>query len=1318
MKHRFLILIIWLLASVGAGATDEYSFRSYMSADGLSDNSVLCGMRDRYGFMWFGTTNGLNCFDGTTNTVYRDFSFSGSGLYGSDVVYSLLELGDNIYVGGNAGIKVLNRVDGTFRTFAVATRFGVVVSSLVHHLFCARNGLVWICTLGQGVFVYNPAAQTLVQNSLHGGFASSATQTADGMVCIAMLDGSVAAFSPDGNYITSYPIPQYKNEKNNITIKAQGNNLWLGTDAGLYFIDRSTRQVSAFSTPLPGGAISAMLVRGPHSLLLGTKRGVFGFDTSTHAYSRVDGPGGVQGLTDQTVNDLLIDRDGTLWVLTNMGGVNYMPRQEAKFRRQSLPADPAFGKLYVYAFAPVGNGDAWVGSTNGLYYYNHATGTTTPYRGGMIQSTVRTLLLDGRRLWVGTALEGLKIIDLPTGEVKSYIYSENKPYTIPCNEIRHIYKTSNGTVYLATSWSLCRFDMRTERFYSFAHFPTMTDFVDLVEDRKGQLWVATNGYGIYRMDIRTSASRFYSFDHRNPHSLPSNAITALACDRRGRLFVGTKDGGLCVYNPDINGFDRVPGVDDNVNAVCTDRQGNVWVATEKRLIKILHGDVGSLVHVNSPADMWRGNLMPRASALTADGNILIGSANGFYSFRPSTIKDAVAAPVYITSISFPYATNSKDELKSLGLDRALYINNNVRLPYRDNSFTIHFASPRFSSAQSVRYDYMLCGVDKQWAHSTGYSEATYANVEPGKYEFLLREAGTEGPVSRLVITVLPPWWRTPWAYLLYILAAATLCWLAYRRAKRMIRRRYDKHLERFRVEQEKKMFESKINFFVNLVHEIRTPLSLIVLPLERLAKSTKGSADYKYITVIRQNMNYLLSITNQLLDFQKVEDGKYQIHKQNTSMREVVTAAYERFASYCEIEHKQLHLELPEGDVTTAVDRSAVNKIVMNLMSNALKYARTTITIGMRPTADGGVSIYVMDDGKGVPDSEKPHVFDSFYQVSGDNVARMIGSGIGLAFSRTLATAHGGDMAVTDAPGGGSCFTLTLPVTLIDESDASPDTNAQMVIPADLNVEANPATKSFTVLLVEDNAQLLEMTADVMHDWYRVLRARNGAEALNVMKHEEVDIVVSDVMMPVMDGTTLCSKIKGDMELSHIPVVLLTAKTTVEAKVEGLRSGADAYIEKPFSIDQLHLQIENLFRLRQQFHKRMGAAEGGVVEPTAASDFGINQQNMAFLQKVQDLFDANMADPNFSIDGLASDVNMSRSSFYRKLKSLTGMTPVDYMKSQRMKRAARLLIEGLSVSDVAQQTGIASASYFTKCFKQAYGVLPKDYVAKKLSGEE
>lgn len=439
-----------------------------------------------------------------------------------------------------------------------------------------------------------------------------------------------------------------------------------------------------------------------------------------------------------------------------------------------------------------------------------------------------------------------------------------------------------------------------------------------------------------------------------------------------------------------------------------------------------------------------------------------------------------------------------------------------------------------------------------------------------------------------------------------------------------------------------------------------------------------------------------------------MENGGVQLSLKKCDINQLVSDVHSQFTSPAELKGISVMLDLPEGEIFASVDREKVCKIIVNLIGNAVKYAQSRIDIKL-VSSDEGFRVSVSDDGPGIPDVEKRKVFEAFYQVK-DGKSGAVGTGIGLAFSKSLAEAHHGTLSLEDSVYGGSSFVLTLPW-----GEEAVSEEPEVVIPdgreaADEEQGTELSGSKFTILLVEDNVDLLNLTRESLSTWFKVLKAQNGRQALEVLANETVDVIVSDVMMPEMNGLELTAKVKSDIEYSHIPVILLTAKTTLEAKVEGFECGADVYIEKPFSIRQLRKQIENLLKLRQAFHKMMAELSGGNgAAPISPVEYSVSQKDCELMAKVRAAVEAQLSDENFSVDTLAESLNMSRSNFYRKIKALAGMPPNDYLKTIRLNKAAELLKSGVRITEVCEKIGFSSSSYFAKCFKIQFGVLPKDY---------
>lgn len=536
---------------------------------------------------------------------------------------------------------------------------------------------------------------------------------------------------------------------------------------------------------------------------------------------------------------------------------------------------------------------------------------------------------------------------------------------------------------------------------------------------------------------------------------------------------------------------------------------------------------------------------------------------------------------------------------------------------------------------------------------------------------------------------------------------------------RRLHRDYQRRMDTLCVEKEHETFEAKMRFFVNLVHEIRTPLTLISIPLEQMAESAengtiKGEENKRHIASMQRNVNYLLGIINQLLDFRKAQDGKeVRLATSCHDVKSRLTEICRRFEHPMDTIGKHISLIMPQQEVMAVFDVDKTDRVIMNLIGNAVKYSRSRVDVTLAEPKDGTVRILVADDGPGIAPHEREHIFDTYYQIGNDNLAASLGTGLGLTYAKLIACAHGGDITVDNNEYGGATFTLTFPAKYVSGDGHSVSAGAAAQAAAPLH------SREISVLLVDDNRELLATVSDALRKSYTVYTAANAAEAIEMLElKDNIDVIISDFMMPGMSGAELCRKVKDDQRFGHIPFIILTAKTDTEAKVEGMACGADVYIEKPFAIRQLTLQIANIINTREQNMARVAsAATGSAVTgvPLAADDDepSLNRVDAEFLKTLDDYIRDNISEEEFSIDVMAKQMNMSRSSFYRKLKSVTSMTPVDYLKNYRLDYSAQLLLDGVRVTEVAAMSGFTSSSYFAKCFNAKFGMRPKEYVASK-----
>lgn len=1327
-EMKLVKILICLLAFVlePLSAFTHFSFKKYQVEDGLSHNTVWCGLQDKYGFIWLGTSDGLNRYDGRGNKVYRNVLSENFSLENS-FIETLLEVGEQLWIGTNSGIYIYDYITDRFSKFDKTTEFGVLISSEVKKIAKAKDGRLWIATLGQGFFVYNPSNGQLTQNSMFASFLWDICIGDDGNIYMASLQEGLLCLDEKGRLLHTYKVAvgdDVAADAHKINcVECIDGEIWLGADVNrLYRLDRQQERLEVFFSDTNMGAVRCLLKDEENKLLVGTDNGLYVFDRTAKTFQRADDPFSTRTLSDLTINAMMWDAEGALWVMTNLGGVNYMPKETKSFGFYSpatLPGFSTIGKV-VGPFCENAEGNIWIGTRNGLCFFDTRTEELSEYYIGgdrNLKPDVRALMLDGDNLWIGTYGEGLYVLGLKSGKVKKYTHSRGVPNTICSNDVQCIYKDHKGNILIGTSWGLCQYAPESDDFLIIATIGSMTSVTDITEDMYNNIWFATANSGVFRFETETQRWKHFVHNRKDTTTITSNSVICLFEDMKGTMWFGTNGGGLCSFNTkedNFINFDPHNTILPNnvIYSIEQDQVGSFWISSNIGLIRINPTSKGNYRRFTVNDGLQGNQFTVQASLKATDGKFYFGGINGFNVFSPGQFKDNTwLPPVYITDISFPSVRDGREVKQLLHLKNPLYMADQIELPFKYNSFTLRMVALSYEDPAKNRYSYMLKGVDKEWVTTPeGVNSVSYTNLSPGEYEFLVRGSNNDDKWSKrattLKIVITPPWWLSMVAYLVYAVLLLLAVFLVGWRWNRYVKKKYRRRMNDYRANQEKEVYKSKINFFVNLVHEIRTPLTLIRLPLEKMMETDREGKDKEYLAMMDKNVGYLLSVTNQLLDFQKMESGALQLSKKECLVNELVEDIYIQFTGVAALKGFELNRVLPEEHLFALIDKEKISKILVNLTGNALKYARTKIVLTLSAD-EKTVDITVSNDGDRIPDEEKEKIFEAFYQLPGDKKA-VAGTGIGLAFAKSLAEAHHGGLRVEDAAEGGAAFVLSLPLEKVEAVAA--DAAEEPVQAAEENGQeerqvTEPSEQEYTVLLVEDNVDLLNVTQASLSEWYRVLTAGNGREALDVLAAENVDIIVSDVMMPEMDGLELCNKVKTTIDYSHIPMILLTAKTTLEAKLEGMECGADAYIEKPFLVKQLRMQIENLFKLRQNFYKLMS----GEKDPDDMEAL-MTRRDYEFLTKVKEAVADQLADENLSIEIIAEQVNMSRSNFYRKVKALTGISPNDYLKMARLQRAAELIREGLPISEVAERVGFTSSSYFAKCFKTQFGVLPKDYM--------
>ena len=694
-----------------------------------------------------------------------------------------------------------------------------------------------------------------------------------------------------------------------------------------------------------------------------------------------------------------------------------------------------------------------------------------------------------------------------------------------------------------------------------------------------------------------------------------------------------------------------------------------------------------------------------------DGTIYFGCIEGLISFNPETLlgrKTDYVPPIYITDFSL------LDEKVAVGgrnspLRKSIICSDSIRLKHDQNSLSLQIAALSYREPQTSRLLYKLEGFDDQWRQCTpGSATITYSKIPYGKYSFRVRlPAGSDhaGPEAekRLFIEVSPPFYLSAAAYVVYgLLALGALVLIRIYYTRRNVRRQ-QQHIQAFEREKERELYNAKISFFTNIAHEIRTPLTLIKGPLENiLGRQMTDRSMAEDLIVMDRNTNRLLDLTNQLLDFQKIEKERLSLNLTRQNVTDIVEETFYRFSS-AKQQHKTFELDPGEGAIHAQVDREAFTKILSNLMNNALKYSETMIRVGLSVAGDA-FRVTVTNDGEVVPPEMREAIFAPFFRHT--RKEESTGTGIGLALSRSLAELHHGTLAM-EADTELNVFVLTVPLCR-QEAEAVVETVSAEDAESISDERGDPGWEAYSVLVVEDNPEMCAFIRRQVSESYSVLTAGNGVEALELLEKNYVNVIISDIMMPKMDGIEFCRQVKTDLRYSHIPLILLSAKTNLRSKISGMDAGADAYVEKPFSSDYLLSVIANLIKSRQMLSEAFSKNPLVLANTVATSSVDTD-----FIVRLQEIIQANLSDPEFKINDIAEMVHMSRASFYRKIKGVLNMTPNDYLRLERLKTAARLLRDKrYHINEVCYMVGFSSTSYFAKCFQKQFGVLPKKYASE------
>lgn len=1332
---RFFILLVFISHCFKA-IPIEMNFKFYKSEDGLSSNTVHAVLQDSKGFMWFGTENGLNRFDGYKFTIYNNTPRDNNSLI-NNYVYTLIEdQKEVLWIGTERGVSLYDLNNKIFDSFLLKTENGTQITGRVQRII-NTNDSVWLTSATQGIFVCKDDNLTLypfnefIVDTTRSIWVNTIYKDKENTIWASVdnTEHQIYRFDKKTNeFVPAFPymsINEQRELRSYSMLEDSYGTLWFGTwSSGLIAVNKKKGVIKNRYLNEPEVdqiiQIHSITEYDSNTLLIGSNDGLTSFKLSPTQGNKLDQHFIEPKLSNRFVYPIYKDIEGGLWIGTYYGGINYASPNRNYFTEFShIKYENSITGNVVSCFSEDEQGNLWIGTEDGgLNKLNLRTGDFTFYNNlesssNFSSKNIHALSVIHNQLWVGTYSGGLYIMDLQTSKVKHYHYERNKNNTLDSNSIYSIFNDSEGNIWIGTTSGINQYNPESDDFTRILY---LNEFVIDINQTGNYIWFATINNGLHRYNNKTGEWKHYKYDSSDTTSLISNHVNTLRVDSKQQLWIGTNQG-LCRYSPEDDNF-----IDEEVKFpskyICKifEDNGSLWISTLKGLIWYNSSTKQFLQYTQS--DGLLSDLFTMNSGLkSSDGIIYLGTSKGFNAFHPRQLAiNEYNPPIEITEFQLFNKVSNIDDF--ITIDKSGQPK--LTLNHNNNSFSFEFTALSYFAPKKNKYLFKLEGFDKEWNEVDNNRKATYTNISPGEYLFRIRASNNDGVWSEndytLRMTIMPPFWWNTWSIILYVLVIISgLIYLFYWLRKKDIKKNEERIIS-INKEREKEIYKSQIEFFTNVSHEIRTPLSLIIAPLEQAIENSDGMSDSTKdnLNIMRSNTTRLLTLVNQLLDFSKVEKGGIQVNMSNQHIHTILTSVYKRFEPL--IKHNKIKFEYISDDIQleTLTDYENLTKAISNLLSNAIKYTKNYIALIFEANySDKFYKISVKDNGHGLPVDEEQNIFNPFYQVAGQNKS---GTGLGLFLVKSIVQALGGKIEVDNKTGVGLSISMVLPKkSKSSQSETSTDNTLQTIFTheepvEDIN-ETTPCSDSDeekqTLLLVEDDEELLNFIRKQLEDDYIIFTAHDGEEGLNVLKKEEVDLIITDLMMPKMDGTSFCRIVKNNFMWNHIPVIMLTAKTAILTKVEAFEIGADAFLEKPFNIQYLETRVRNLLESRKLLFQKYTQTPFSTLKSIAG-----NEADEKFLIDLNNVIENNLENSDFSINDLATEMGISSSGLFSKIKKISGVTPNKLIQSMRLKKAAELLSEGkYRVNEICYIVGFNNPSYFSKCFQKQFGKLPKDYIS-------
>lgn len=1354
MNRALFILLIWTLSLVSVRAIECYSFKHINMEMGLSNNQVNSIYRDNYGFVWFATSWGLDRYDGYNIKVFLRTEEAASLM--DNYVLMVKDITDTkMLVRTLSCFVVLDKETERFcslRDYLTSEFSGRADAPALNELdwvdkitnaFVDKYGNIWMINWNK-CRIFSSAKKQFICDSEDGleyngvceiiGLAES-----NGNVNLVFADGKIAQIAmvngEPAEKIRKMDVPA-GGGRNKLFVDSAGD-YWVINDNGyeLDFFDHVSGRWYRCSAgdrdsyfPVPDYVMNCVAEDKDGRIWVSSDHGgIHVINKSSHGVSRImSNSSDKRSLPNNSIQCIYHDGFGGMWISEVRAGVSLYNESIFKFNIDNLDLS-ALKTDFVAQINSIEedlNGNMWYATNgSGLVWINEQTGQKKIYchSDSDLNSIKNDILVDvladkDGNIWTGSYLGGLSMFD--GHKFVSYLNDRRYTDATACENVWSVAQDTYGNIWVGTlghGVAVRNRETKVWTDYNKENSALISNFVlQLCGRNDGNMLVAT-AEGL--MEFDKSSEVFKPVMTADTKKYLNESVHDVYIDSRGLIWVGTING-LTVLDGStysLKGhFDIHNGILNNViTGIVEDADKNMWVTTTFGITNIMvnsnprTGDFTyTIYNYNEQDGFLGGSVNVRSIKRTSHGDIIVGGNPGIIRFNPEAIKYNHDTPVVrFTGLSVlgSDVKTGEEQNERIILTKAMPYLDELVLNYSDNMFTVSFSMLSYVLPEKVSYSYMLEGFNDKWLPVVGHS-VSYTNLAPGHYMLKVRASNCDGfssdDFSELAITILPPWWKTTWAYIFYITILVLLVLVIMRQITYRERYRFNLHKIEIEVQQRHEVEEMKMQFFTNVSHELRTPLSLIITPLENLISSTDDKKLGDKLELIHRNALRLLNMVNQLLDFRKIDVNAMKL---NLSRGEIVSFVRQCNDSFVALSERKVTFGFSSNreSVYMDFDNDKMGKIVNNLLSNAFKFTPDGGKIMTSVNVDdenSNVVITVADTGLGISDENKKHVFEKFYQVPQSDTSYS-GSGIGLFLVSDFVKMHNGQVTISDNVGGGTVFSVVIPLHVVDTSDVQDNDLSEVEDVADEN---NCRQK---IIIVDDNADFRTLLTDTLSDSFEILSANNGAEALDLIVKTLPDLVITDVMMPVMDGNELCRRVKNDVRISHIPLIMLTAKSADEQKIVGLTNGADEYLAKPFNSQILRLKVARLIELSRQRHDKFTRQ----IEPEP-SEITITSLDEQLIKKAIKYVEDNISDSNLSVEEMSRYLGMSRVHLYKKMTSITGRSPIEFIRVIRLKRAAQLLRDKQqNVSDVAYSVGFNSPKYFSKYFKDEFGVLPSVY---------